>query len=185
MDKMRGLCEVFAMNKSSLIALSALAVLAWGCKPSQPDSTPAPAPTTQPQTAQSLDAAKQDAKATAKDLQDYTFAEKDAFVKEMREELAELDAKIDELGNKIASETADAKAAAQPKLDALHAQAEKLKVQLDKAEDTTEAGWDSFKQSAKEDYDALKKSCDDARQWLSDKIAPASAASTASAQTGG
>lgn len=105
-------------------------------------------------------------------LNDYAYAKKTEYVQAMRGELADLDKQIDALGTKIASAGELAKQAAQPKLDALHAQVGKLKNQLDHAEDATEATWDKFKASTASSYDALKKSCDDARQWVSDKIAP-------------
>ncbi len=157
------------MKTRIILATLLLSLTAGGCK----QSTPPPAPVTDPQVvSQKLDDAKQNASAAAADLKDYTYAKKTEYVQKMRDELAALNQEIDEFGDKIAQESTEAKAAAQPKLDALHAQADKLKAQLDKAEDATEAGWDDFKQQAESDYNDLKKSCDDARQWVSDKIAP-------------
>jgi hypothetical protein len=148
------------------LALAMLALLAApGCKPSQAGDTPSPE-------AQKLADAKQKSAEAVADLKDYAFAKKADFVKAMRAELDEARKEMNDLDSKMAVATNDVKTAAQPKMEALHAQVDKLKAELDEAEDATEANWSSVKEGAEKTYADLKKSCNDARQWLSEKIAP-------------
>ena len=47
-----------------------------------------------------------------------------------------------------------------------------LKKQLDEAKSATESTWDSVKAASKKGYNELKDGFNQARQWVSDKIAP-------------
>jgi hypothetical protein len=65
-----------------------------------------------------------------------------------------------------------AKAEARPKLAALRDQSAKLKTQLSEVENATESTWDSVKAGSKKAYEALADGFQQARQWVSEKIAP-------------
>jgi archaellum component FlaC len=117
-----------------------------------------------PQASADLQNAKADAKAAVENLSDYTYAQKEAFVQKMRDNLADLKKEIDDLGTKISQSTDEVKAAAKPKLEALDDQFDKLKAKLDNAEDATEDTWDNIKVGIKQSYDDLKKAYGDATQ---------------------
>jgi capsule polysaccharide export protein KpsE/RkpR len=119
---------------------------------------------------QQMDQVKTETKQAASDMKDYTFAEKDEFVKYMQGQLATLNADLDTLSAKIDS-SSDA-IEAKPKLQALRDQAAKLNQQLADDSNATASTWDSVKAGTQKAYDAMAAGCDDARQWVSDKIKP-------------
>ena len=123
-------------------------------------------------TAQQMDTVKTETKQAAQDMKDYTFAQKGEFVKFMQGQLTTLNQDLDKLAAKIDSSSDAIKAEAKPKLQALRDQATKLNQQLADAQNATESTWDSVKAGSQKAYDALSKSFTDARQWVSDKIAP-------------
>ena len=123
-------------------------------------------------TTQQLDQVQAETKQAAQDMKDYTFAQKDEFVKAMQIQLAALNQDLEKLAAKIDNSTDAIKAEAKPKLQALRDQAGQLNQQLAEAQNATESTWDTVKAGTKKNYDALAKSFGDARQWVSDKIAP-------------
>ena len=60
----------------------------------------------------------------------------------------------------------------QAKLQALRDQTAQLNKQLDEVKNATESTWDSVKGGFKKAYEASKEGFQQARQWVSDKIAP-------------
>jgi cytochrome c556 len=149
--------------KHTKLALTFLAVtaIAMGCKPSDEKST-----------ATKLDAVKVEAKAAAQDIKDYTYTQKDAFVEKMRSQIAALNGELDQLAAKIEKSSDAAKAEAKPKLQALREQMSKLSQQLDTAKSATESTWDDVKAASSKAYNEAKAGFNQARQWVSDKIAP-------------
>ena len=141
---------------STLLALSALAV---GCNKEQT-------------TSQQLDNAQTETKQAAQDMKDYTFAQKAEFVEKMQGQLAALNRDLDQLAAKVESSSDAVKAEAKPKLQALRDQAAQLNKQLDEARNATESTWDSVKGGFQKAYEATKDGFNQARQWVSDKIAP-------------
>jgi chromosome segregation ATPase len=126
-----------------------------------------------PQTAsQQIDKIQAETKDAAQDMKDYTYAQKDEFVKSMQAQLTALDKDLDTLAAKIDGSSDAVKAEAKPKLQALRDQAAQLQQQLADASNATESTWDSVKAGSKKAYASLASSFSDARQWLSDKIAP-------------
>jgi len=121
---------------------------------------------------QQMDQVKTETKQAASNMKDYTFAEKDEFVKYMQGQLATLNADLDTLSAKIDSSSDAIKAEAKPKLQALRDQAAKLNQQLTDDSNATASTWDSVKAGTQKAYDAMAAGCDDARQWVSDKIKP-------------
>ena len=146
-------------NQTLLIAFFATAAFMMGCDK-------------EPTTAQQMDKVQTETKQAAQDMKDYTFAQKAEFVKAMQAQLTTLNQDLDQLSAKIDSSSDAIKTEAKPKLQALREQAAKLNEQLADASNATESSWDDVKAGSKKTYDALAKSFAEARQWVSDKIAP-------------
>ncbi len=148
-------------NKTLIVTFLSIAAFAVGCKQSDQAST-----------SQQLDKVQTETKQAAQDLKDYTYAQKAEFVKTMQTQLDALNQDIDTLSAKIDSSSDAVKADAKPKLQALRDQAAQLKQQLADVQNANESTWDSVKAATKSAYDATAKGVLDARQWVSDKIAP-------------
>ena len=146
-------------NKALLLTVISAAFISAGCDKK----------TT---TSQKLDKVQQKTAEVAQDMREYTFAQKTEFVETMRAQLADLNRELDELAAKVAKSSDAVKTDAQPRIDALRAQAARLNKQLDEASNATESGWDAFKVDVRKTYDASKQDFKQARQWLSEKIAP-------------
>lgn len=148
-------------HKSILLTSLAIAAFMVGCN--KPETT-----------SQQLDKVQADTKQAAQELkeQDYTYAQKAEFTAKMKAQLAEINKDLDQLAAKVANASDAAKAEAQPKLQALREKADQLGKQLDEVGNATESTWDSVKAGAKKAYGELKDGFNQARQWVSDKIAP-------------
>ena len=146
-------------NKILLLTLLSAATFAVGCDKEKT-------------TAQQLDKVQTETKQAAADMKDYTFAQKAEFVKTMQDQLTALNQDLDKLSAKIDSSSDAIKAEDKPKLQALRDQATKLNQQLADAPNATESTWDSVKAGSKKAYNELKDGFNQARQWVSDKIAP-------------
>ncbi len=79
---------------------------------------------------------------------------------------------VDQLTAKVEKASDTAKAEAKPKLQALRDQTAKLTKQLDEAKNATESTWGDVKAGFRKGYSELKDGFNQARQWVSDKIAP-------------
>ncbi len=145
------------------------AALVAGCKPSAEKTTVTP---TSESTSKQLDKAQAAANDAAQDMQDYAFAQKDAFVTAMKAKSAALKANLDSLAATIDKSTDAVKAEAGPKLAALRKQSEKLDAQIDAVQNSNASTWEGVKADAQKTYAAVEKGFADARQWVSDKIAP-------------
>lgn len=146
-------------NKLLLITFLAATTIALGCDKEKT-------------TAQQLETVKAETKQAAQDMKEYTFAQKAEFVKSMQGQLATLNQDLDKLAAKIDSSSDAVKAEAKPKLQTLREQAAKLNQQLVDATNATETTWDSVKAAWEKGYEATKDGFNQARQWLSEKIAP-------------
>ena len=146
-------------HKNLLLALLAVSAFAVGCNK-------------EPTTSQQLDKAQAETKQAAQDMKDYTYAQKAEFVEKMQAQLSELNRDLDQLAAKIEKSSDAIKAEAQPKLQALRDQMAQLNKQLDEAKNATESTWDNVKAGTKEAYNKLADGFQEARQWVSDKIAP-------------
>ena len=146
-------------NKTLLITFLSAAAFVVGCDKEKT-------------TAQQLDKVKTETKQAAQDMKNYTFAQKDEFVKAMQGQLTALNQNLDKLSAKIDSSSDAVKAEAKPKLQALRDQAAKLNQQLADASNATESTWDGVKADSQKAYAAMTNSFTEARQWVSQKIAP-------------
>ena len=145
-------------HQNLLIGLLAASAFAAGCDKEQT-------------TSQQLNKVQTETKEAAQDMKDFTYAQKTEFVKTMQAQLAALNQDLDQLSAKVDKSSDAAKAEAKPKLQALRDQADKLNQQLDKAKNATESTWDDVKAGTKKAYSELKDGFQQARQWISDKIA--------------
>ena len=146
-------------TKILLIPFLSIAAIAVGCNQ-------------QPTASQQMDKVQTDIQQTAQDMKDYTYAQKDEFVKAMQTQLANLNADLDKLSATIDSSSDAVKTEAKPKLQALRDQAAKQNQQLADAQGATESTWDSVKADSQKAYASMTNSVRETRQWLSDKIAP-------------
>jgi len=111
-------------------------------------------------------------------MKDYVYAQKDEFILNMKTRLAGLTRDLDQFKDRIERSGDVIKADAKPKIDALLAQIEVLNKQLNRAVTATESTWDSAKGDIRAGYLASKNDYQQASQWLSEKIAPESQASS-------
>lgn len=145
-------------HKHLLITLLAASVVAAGCEEQSPS--------------QHFDKVQVASNTAAQDMKDYTYAQKAEFVEKMRAQLAALNQDLDQLSAKVEKSSDAAKAEAKPKLQALRDQAHKLNQQLEQARNASEPAWDDVKAGTRKACRELKDSFQQARQWVSDKIAP-------------
>jgi chromosome segregation ATPase len=146
-------------NRAFAITFLSIAAFAVGCEKQQT-------------TSQQIEKVTTETKQAAQDMKDYTFAQKAEFVAAMQVQLDALNKDLDQLAAKIDSSSDAVKAEAKPKLQALRDQAAQLNKQLDEARNATESTWDSVKAGISKAYDATKDGFNQARQWVSEKIAP-------------
>ena len=146
-------------NKALVLTIVAATVIAAGCDKRQTTSA-------------QLDRVQAKTADVAQDMKDYTFAEKDEFVSEMRVKLAELNRDLDELAVKVRNSTVAIKADAQPRIAALREHTAHLNQQLDEAANASAPRWDQFKAEVRRTHEASTEDFRKARQWLSEKIAP-------------
>lgn len=142
-----------------LLSLLTAAIVAAGC---EKDRT----------TAQQLDQVQADTKQAAQDMKDYAYAQKAEFVEKMQAELGALNRDLDQLSAKVENSSDAVKAEAKPKLQSLREQTAALNKQLDEVRNSSESTWESVKHSFRKAYDSTKDGLNQARQWVSDKIAP-------------
>jgi chromosome segregation ATPase len=146
-------------NKTLFLTLLSAAAFAVGCNKEQT-------------TSQQIEKVKTETTQAAQDMKNFTFAQKAEFVKTMQGQLDALNKDLDQLDAQIAKSSDTVKAEAKPKLQALRDQVAQLNKQLDEAKNATESTWDSVKSGFQKAYDATKGGFNQARQWVSDKIAP-------------
>lgn len=156
--------------KNTLLAVTFVAVTAFsvGCEP----ATKTSATETEKPIAQQLDKVKKDTNEAARDMQDYAYAQKAEFIAEMQRQLDEINGDLDRLTEKVETAGDAAKAEAQPKLQTLRDQVALLTQQVDKAKDASESTWGDVKSGFKEGYSEVKDGVQQAREWVSEKIAP-------------
>jgi cytochrome c556 len=146
-------------NMTLILTVLCAAAFAVGCNKEQTAS-------------EQLDKAQAETKQAAQDMKDYTFAQKAEFVEKMQVQLAALNQDLDQLSAKIEKSSEATKAEAKPKLQALRDQTVQLSKQLAEVKNATESTWDSVKNGFNTAYDSSKDGFNQARQWVSDKIAP-------------
>ena len=146
-------------HKGPFIAFLAVAAFAVGCQQEEA-------------TSRQFDKVKTETKEAAREMEDYTFAQKAEYTQKMEAQLAEINRDLDQLSAKIEKSSEAAKAEAKPKLQALREQTDKLNRQLEAAKSATESTWYEVKSVSRKAYAELRDGFQQARQWASEKIAP-------------
>jgi cytochrome c556 len=154
-------------HQSLILTLIAVAAFAAGCEQSEKATAD-----NREATGKQLEKIRAETKEAAQDMKDYAYAQKAEFVEKMQARLADINRDLDQLSAKIEKSTDAVKAEAEPKLQALRGQMAKLTKQLDDARNSTESTWADVQARLKEGYGEVKEKFQQARQWLSDKIAP-------------
>jgi hypothetical protein len=187
-------------NKLFILAAFAVAVLAIGCKQSNPtDENPAPSDTNSLSVTQQLDNAKEvatnawqktkdtttnawasvkegttnawgDIKDSLQTTTDYTYDKKDAFVAAASADLDALDQKIKGLSDKAATASDSVKNEAQTKLQDLRDKRMALDKKLDDVKNAGQADWNELKVGFQTSYDDAKTSLKQTWQWLANKM---------------
>ena len=146
-------------HKTLAIAFLTAAGFTVGCK--QEDTT-----------SQQIDKVQAKTEEAAHEMKDYTFAQKAEFTAKMQSQLTELNRELDQLGARIEKSSDTVKAEAKPKFQALRDQTAGLNKQLEEVKNATESTWDSVKSGFKKAYESSKDGFQQARLWVSDKVAP-------------
>lgn len=123
-------------------------------------------------TSQQIEKIKDDTKQVARDLNDYTFVQRTEFTTQMQSQLAAINSDLNALDARIEKTGGAAKEESREKLRALREKTTQLGKQLDNIKDATESTWDSVKSGSKKALSDLQEGFTQARQWISDKIAP-------------
>lgn len=154
--------------QTALTVVLAITAIGFGCKPSEEKKTTAAGDAA----VQQIGKVAEDTKVAAQDMKDYGYAQRAEFVDAMKLQVTAINADLDKLSAKVDGATDAAKAEAKPKLEALRTQVAALNKQLDDAKGATESTWNDVKAGFKKGYGDLKDGFQQARQWVSDKIAP-------------
>ena len=123
-------------------------------------------------TSQQIEKIKDDTQQVARDLNDYTFVQRTEFTARMQTQLAAINSDLNGLDARIEKAGGTAKEESQEKLRALREKTAQLGKQLDNIKDATESTWDSVKSGSRKALSEVQESFTQARQWVSDKIAP-------------
>ena len=151
-----------------IIALLSITVIAVGCKPAEEQS----GVKNQAATTEQIDKLKTETKEATQETKDYAYAQKAEFVATTQSQLNDINRDLDQLSAKVERSSDAVKAEAKPKVQALREKADKLNKQLEDAKAATESTWDNVKAGSKKSWNDFKDSFKDARQWMSEKIAP-------------
>ena len=103
---------------------------------------------------------------------DYSYSQKNDLVAKMKEQLADVNKEIEKLSNKVANSTDDTSKEAKARLEELKGKSKNLNIEIGHTESATEATWNDVKANSKKAMNDVKDSFRDAREWLSEKIAP-------------
>jgi uncharacterized coiled-coil protein SlyX len=153
-----------------IVTLFIVAGLAAGCSPTEGKAAEGPKQV-EPASIE-RDKVKTETKEAVQAMQEYTYAQKAEFVDATQKELAEIQAELDRLTDRVDRSKGAAKADAKMRLDAVRENWARAKTQLDLAETATEATWNDVKRGLQKSRDELMESFENSRQWLSDKIEP-------------
>jgi hypothetical protein len=158
-------------QKHNVIAVLSLAALVAGCQPTDTASNNEVDQLREDATAQYEDARRESQEAV-RAANEYADAQKTAFVAEMEQRVAGLRNEVDELRVTVANSTNQVKTEGQEKLDELTRQADQLDGQLKELRNASESNWEDLKDGFETAYHQTRQAFNDARQWLSEQLAP-------------
>jgi archaellum component FlaC len=161
--------------KTNILAVTfmVVTVFAIGCKPAA-EKSPNDKPLSEGMAAteQQLEKVAKETKEAAKEINDYAYAQRVEFAEKMKTQLNDIKKELDLLAAKLENANEAVKTEGKLKVQALRDQVAALDKQLDGIKDANESTWDEVKTGFRKSYDEVKDSFQQARQWLSDKIAP-------------
>lgn len=102
----------------------------------------------------------------APDLKDYTFAQKDDYLKAVQAEIDALNLNLTMLTTKVGHTSEATMAAAKPRLDGLRLQLTQLVIEMNDAKNATESIWGDAKIKVQRASDDAKQTFLDVGQWL-------------------
>ncbi|MBL9135643.1 MAG: hypothetical protein JNK85_07240 [Verrucomicrobiales bacterium] len=157
------------------LGVVAIATLSFtvGCSEQDDYSTsanPSPSPTTEQ--AAPLEKVRKETQEVVDASKAYAYAQREAFAAKVREQVQHLQTEIDQLSLQAETSSAAAKEDAKKALAEVREKVAKLNERLSEVPAATESTWDNVRDGLDRSYEELKKSVNQARQWLSDKIAP-------------
>jgi hypothetical protein len=151
--------------------LLVIGVLATGCN--QPrDKNSKPEAHELGTAAAQRDKALTASKVAAQSVRVYAYAERDEFIDAANRELSDIQTEMERLRRAIARSSGAARADAEAKLEVVSDKWAAARAELKRAEAATEASWDDVQIGYRTARSDLKRSFDNARQWLSDRIEP-------------
>lgn len=103
---------------------------------------------------------------------DYTYFQRDEFLKYSKREIAKMKNELASLEIKAKQKTGLAQEEAQKKLDELKLSVDQLNEKVKKVKGARKSEWDELQTSFNNSMDNVKYSIRKSRQWLSEKIAP-------------
>jgi len=161
--------------KTNIMAVTFLAatVFAVGCKPAS-EKSPNDKSVTEGMavTEQQLEKVSKETKEAAKEINDYAYAQRVEFAEKMKVQLNDIKKELDLLSAKLENANEAVKTEGKAKIQVLRDQVAALDKQLEGIKDANESTWEEVKAGFRKSYDEVKDSFQQARQWLSDKIAP-------------
>ena len=123
-------------------------------------------------TAQKLDQLKAETKQVARDLEDETYGKRAEFTARTKLQLDSLNLELTQLEARIEKASGTAKADSAAKIKALREKTSELGQKLDDIKNATESNWETVKSGTKKGLVELQDQFNQARQWISEKIAP-------------
>ena len=105
-------------------------------------------------------------------VSDYSYAQKEKFVKKMENELARLKKDIIALEEKAKKAGGSAKMEAKTRIQEIKNGTKELEKKINMMKDATEDKWDDIKVKFNESMDGVKDAIEKSRTWISEKIAP-------------
>ncbi len=124
------------------------------------------------QAAVQLERAKQETREAVDAARDYAFAQREEFATRIRAEVATLREELHQLSGRADQASATVKAESAPRVEAIQNKVAQLSDRLEQLKQTSEPKWEEFKTEIKAAYTDAKESVRQAREWLSEKIAP-------------
>lgn len=155
------------------VTFLAAALVAVGCKPAS-EKSPNDKSVTEGMavTEQQLEKVAKETKEAAKEINDYAYAQRVEFAEKMKVQLNDIKRELDLLAAKLENANEAVKTEGKAKVQALRDQVAALDKQLEGIKGVNESTWEEVKAGFRKSYDEVKDSFQQARQWLSDKIAP-------------
>jgi hypothetical protein len=150
------------------IAIAGLGIAAFaGCSPDVDKPVPKAG-----EAAAKLEQARRETREATRAAADYNYAQKSELVGSMKAEVAEMDRETQRLAVRAEQASDATRDVAKSKLHDLQKKTANLNTDLERVQKASESKWDDVKAGVKQSYDEVNESFRQARQWLSQHVAP-------------